>query len=145
MRTTTLSTILAFALAGCTGMMIGDGAMHDAIDDANAENERHQAVGRLAEALPPLIDDTVLHAATMGAILDGMHGPMGSMLHCTGIDDMIGMRGAMHGELDSHATAMHAAADLGWARAEVERHGGAMGVMLGDMTMMLGDMDCGTW
>lgn len=139
-----LATLL-FVLAGCSGMMIGPDAMRGSVADSVAEDNTHLAASRASTSLPSLLAEVDRHTARSKALMQDMRSHMASMQDCSQIDAMSDVRDGMLAEIDAHAQAMHADADLDTAKADIEAHVGTMTTMLDNMGMMLDSTHCGSW
>ena len=133
--------------------MMGDGdtAMHAALADAEAENQRHAEACETAPSMPDMMSELDRHDNSMSAIIERMDGARGRMGggfmgigHCTGstFEHMSETLDGMHSVMSEHIDRMRTTEELDAARSECATHTGAMDEMMQSMMDDVESMSC---
>lgn len=126
--------------------MMNDGlsSMHEAVTDAEAENERHSIACDVAESMPAMLSELDCHESGMTQAMDRLDGALGGMGHCSGgnLDDLSHSATQMHSEMSDHHHRMRSSETLDVARAECSAHVGSMVGMVQNMMGDLAGMSC---
>lgn len=138
----TILVFLAAATGACSGTMSGTDAIHSSVSEGIAEDQAYLGAARATTTMPDMRVVVDHHATRMDAILGDMTGDMGPMHQCSGMQTMMGLRGDMSVEMDSHVAAMHEMTNVSDARTEVEDHVARMHAMMDDMDRMLDGLHC---
>jgi hypothetical protein len=155
-KTLTLTALLGAMLGACShsDLMTGDdGAMHAALEDAEAENQRHADACDSVPSMPDMRPELDRHEDSMARIMERMDESrrrMGTgsmwmgMRHCSGtsFEHMSGTLDSLHSTMSDHVSRMREAAELDAARSECAVHTDAMAEMMQSMMDDVGSMSC---
>lgn len=137
----------------CYSHMASDSAMHEALEDAEAENQRHAGVCDSTPSMPDMMNELDRHENSMIGLMvrmDEARRRMGSGSmgmgggHCSGpsFEHMSLTLDSMHPAMSDHIVRMREAQELATARAECAGHTDAMAEMMRGMMNDVESMSC---
>ena len=143
-----------FGACGYSPMaMGGGGTMYEALDDAEAENQRHADACESARSMPDMMSELDRHEGSMVGLMERMdeaRGRMGSgsmgmgRARCSGssFEHMSLTLDSMYPTMSDHIARMREAGELGDARSECAGHTDAMAEMMRSMMNDVESMSC---